>query len=57
MSGEPLLSERGGGFPAVGAVGSVHVVVDAVVFEQDLGLQECVEELVVENLIAQAPVG
>ena len=39
------------------AVGSVHVVVDAVVLEQDLGLEECVEELVVEDLVAQAPVG
>ena len=56
VMGEPLLSERGGRLPAVSAVGSVHVVVDSVVLEQDLGLKERVEKLVVEDLVAQSSV-
>ncbi len=52
VSGGPGLGELVGGEAAVGAVGSVHVVVDAPVFDEDLGFDEVVELPAVEEFVA-----
>lgn len=40
VGGGPVVGELGGGEPPVGGVGSVDVVVDAVVLDEDLGFEE-----------------
>lgn len=52
VSGGPGRGGLGGGEVALGAVGSVDVVVDAPVLDQDLGLEEAVELPAVEELVA-----
>jgi hypothetical protein len=52
VSGDPGLSELGRCELAVGAVGSVDVVVDAPVLDDHLGLEEAVEDPAVEQLVA-----
>lgn len=52
VSGGPGLGELVGGEVAVGAVGSVHVVVDAPVLDEGLGFEEAGELPVVEELVA-----
>ena len=56
MSGGPGRGELGGGEVAVGAVGSVLVVVDPPVFDEHLGLEEAVELPAVEELVAEPAV-
>lgn len=56
VSGVPGLGELGWGEVAVGAVGSVVVVVDAPVLDEDLGFEEAVEGPAVEELVAEAAV-
>ena len=56
VSGGPGLGELGGGEVAVGAVGSVVVVVDAPVLDEDLGFEEAVELPAVEELVAEPAV-
>jgi hypothetical protein len=51
VSGGPGLVELGWGEVAVGAVGSVHVVVDAPLLDEDLGFEEPVELPAVEELV------
>jgi hypothetical protein len=53
---EPGLGELGGAESALGRVWPVQVVVDAPVFEKDPGLEERVEELPVEELVAEPAV-
>ncbi len=48
----PDLGEFSRGEVAVGGVGSVHVVVDAAILDQDLGLEERVELPEVQSLVA-----
>ncbi len=52
VSGGPGLGEFVGGEFAVGAVGPVHVVVDAPVLDEHLGFGEVVELSAVEELVA-----
>ena len=52
VSGGPGLGELAGGEVAVGAVGSVVVVVDAPVLDEHLGFEEAVEVPAVEQLVA-----
>ena len=49
---QPGLDELDWGEPAMCAVGPVHVVVDPPVLEEDLGLEQGVEALAVEVLVA-----
>jgi hypothetical protein len=56
VSGGPGRGELGGGEVAVGAVGSVLVVVDPPVFDEHLGLEEAVELPAVEELVAEPAV-
>ena len=56
VSGGPGLGELGGGEVAVGAVGSVLVVVDAPVLDEHLGFEEVVELPAVEELVAEPAV-
>ena len=56
VSGGPGLGELAGGEVAVGAVGSVLVVVDAPVVDEHLGFEEGVELAAVEELVAQPAV-
>ena len=57
MPAEPLGGGRGGSFATVSVVGSVHDVVDSVVFEHDLGHDERVDDLVIEFPVSQTVVG
>jgi hypothetical protein len=50
------VGELGGGELAVGAVGSVLVVVDAPVLDEYLGFAEAVEGPAVEELVAEPAV-
>lgn len=52
MFGDPLLGELGGGGVAVRRRGSVLVVVDSLVFDDDFGLGQRVEDSAVEQLVA-----
>ena len=52
VSGGPGRGGLGGGEVAVGAVGSVDVVVNTPVLDQDLGREEAVELPAVEELVA-----
>ena len=52
LSVKPGLDELDRGEPAVRAVGPVDVVVDPPVLEEDLGLEQGVEELAVQVLVA-----
>ena len=56
MSGRPGSGELVGGEVAVGAVGSVLVVVDAPVLDEHLGFEEVVEPPAVEELVAEPAV-
>ena len=56
VSGGPGRGELGGGEVAVGAVGSVLVVVDPPVFDEHLGFEEAVEVPAVEELVAEPAV-
>ena len=56
VSGRPGLGELAGGEVAVGAVGSVLVVVDAPVLDEHLGFEEVVELPAVEELVAEPAV-
>ena len=47
-----MVGELDGGEPPVSGVWSVHVVVDAVVLDEDLGFEERVELPAVEELIS-----
>ena len=53
---EPGLDELDRGEPAVRAVRPVDVVVDAPVLEKYLGLEQRVEALAVEELVAESAV-
>ena len=55
VSGGPGLGELGGGEVAVGAVGSVLVVVDAPVLDEHLGLEEVVERQPLRNSSRSRP--
>jgi len=52
VGGGPVLGELGWGEVTVGGVWSVDVVVDAPVFDEDLGFEEAVELPAVEELVA-----
>ena len=52
----PAVGVLGGAEPADAGVGPVGVVVDAPVLDDDLGLEEGVEQLAVEELVAEAAV-
>ena len=52
VSGVPGLGELAGGEVAVGTVGSVHVVVDPPVLDQDLGFEQRIELPAVQELVA-----
>jgi len=54
--GGPGSGELAGGEVAVGAVGSVVVVVDAPVLDEDLGFEQVVELPAVEELLAEPAV-
>jgi len=53
---EPSLDELDRGQPAMRAVGSVHVVVDPPVLDEDLCLEQGLELLAVQELVAQPAV-
>ncbi len=52
----PLFGELDGGEFAVGGVGTVVVVVDAPVFDEDLGFEEGIEVAAVEELVTETAV-
>ena len=52
VSGGPVVGELDGGEPPVSGVWSVHVVVDAVVLDEDLCFEERVELPAVEEFVA-----
>ena len=52
VGGGPVVGELVGGEPLVGGVWSVDVVVDAVVFDEDLCFEERVELPAVEEFVA-----
>lgn len=52
VGGGPVVGELDGGEAPVSGVWSVHVVVDAVVLDEDLGFEERVELPAVEELIS-----
>ena len=54
--GLPLGGELGWGEVAVGGVGPVHVVVDAVVFDDHSGLEKAVEVPAVEEFVTESAV-
>ncbi len=56
VGGDPGLGELVGGEVAVGGVGSVLVVVDAPVADEDLGFEERVELPEVEQLVSEPAV-
>ena len=56
VSGGPGLGELAGRELAVGAVGSVHVVVDSPVLDEHLGFEQAVEAPAVEQLVSQPAV-
>ena len=56
VGGGPAGGELGWGEVAVGGVGTVDVVVDAPVLDEDLGFEQVVEVPAVEELVAEPAV-
>lgn len=56
LVGGPGGGELGGAEVAVGGVGSVHVIVDPPVGDDDAGFEEVVPSAAVQQLVAQAVV-
>jgi len=48
---EPSLDELDGGAPAMSAVRPVHLLADPPVLDEDLGFEQKIEELAVQELL------